>query len=228
MNRILKVVRLQLIQKMTFVWIPLIVVGGSLLVSILIWAMIPPGGVKYSGGGQAIVWYFVAIGVQALTLTFPFSQALSITRRDFVLGTLLMAVIASAAIATLFTVGALVETATGGWGVNGTFFRFGWLWEQGWWAAWLAYFAAPFLLFTIGFASAAIFKRWGTVAVVATGIGLALLGVGAMWLIGALDAWPSVLETLAGVTAASLALLGVLAAAVLSISPYAIMRRAVP
>jgi hypothetical protein len=92
MSRILNVVRLQLVNKQTWVWIPLIVLGSALALSIVIYAMIPSDGPKYGGAGQAPLWYFFALGLQALTLTFPFSQALSVTRREFFLGTLLTAI----------------------------------------------------------------------------------------------------------------------------------------
>ena len=56
-------------------------------------------GPKYGGGAQAPLWYFDVVGIQALTLTFPFSQAMSVTRREFFLGTLLTAAFTSSILA---------------------------------------------------------------------------------------------------------------------------------
>ncbi|MFS2021933.1 hypothetical protein ACEN88_35925, partial [Massilia sp. CT11-108] len=63
MRRTLNVVRLQLINRQTFIWVPLIVLGAATLISILIYAMIPTDEPKYGGGGQAPLWYFFAIGI---------------------------------------------------------------------------------------------------------------------------------------------------------------------
>mgnify|MGYP004237449591 FL=1 len=86
MNRVGNVVRMQLVNRQTFIWIPLIILAGSLVVSIVIWSMIPYDAPKYGGGAQAPLWYFFAVGIMGMTQTFPFSQAMSVTRREFFLG----------------------------------------------------------------------------------------------------------------------------------------------
>ena len=90
-SRTLSVVRMQLINRQTYIWIPLIILGGAFLLALAVYAMLANAGVtgpKYGGGAQAPLWYFGVVGIQALTLTFPFSQAMSVTRREFFLGTL--------------------------------------------------------------------------------------------------------------------------------------------
>ena len=66
MSRTLNVVRLQLVNRMTFIWIPLIILFGSLAFTLIVFSMIPADGVKYGGGSQAPLWYFLAIGIQAI------------------------------------------------------------------------------------------------------------------------------------------------------------------
>ena len=108
MNRTLNVVRMQLVNRQTFIWVPLIVLGGSLIISIAIWVILNQAGVTanmYGGGAQAPLWYFGVVGVQAMTLTFPFSQAMSLTRREFYLGTLLTAALTSGILAVVFVIG---------------------------------------------------------------------------------------------------------------------------
>ena len=91
MSRTLNVVRMQLINRQTFVWVPLLVLGGSLILSLVIFALWIPvvTAPKYGGGAQATL--VVLPGRRRagdVTLTFPFSQAMSVTRREFYLGTL--------------------------------------------------------------------------------------------------------------------------------------------
>ena len=118
-SRTLNVVRLQLINTQSFVWVPLIVLAGAALVSVIIISLIPGDDVKVVGAANAPLWYFVALGVQAMTLAFPFSQAMSITRREFYIGTLIMGAIGSALMATIFIVLAGIEALTDGFGLNG-------------------------------------------------------------------------------------------------------------
>ena len=231
MNRTLNVVRLQLVNRMTYIWIPLIILVGAWALSLAIYAMLSGNGVPgpFSGGGsQAPLWYFLAVGVQALTLSFPFSQAMSITRREFFLGTLLTAALTAAILSTVFLLGGLVETATGGYGMNGYFFRVEWMWAPGWWAAWLTYFAIAMIMFVIGFWAATIYKRWGTIAITLVLVGLGALLVGAMWLVGRLDAWGQVFTWFATQGTLGLTLWGILLIAVLARTSFLTLRRAVP
>ncbi|WP_221584735.1 hypothetical protein [Microbacterium sp. G2-8] len=193
-NRILNVIRMQFINTQTFVWVPLSVLGGTIVISLAIFAMIPTDEPMWGGGAQAPMWYFAVIGVQALTLTFPFSQAMSVTRREFYLGTLAAAAVSAAGLATAFVLIGLFELATDGYGINGYVAHLPWLWEPGIWAAWLTYFTVMMFVFVVGFWAATIYKRWGTMVltIVLMAIGLALVGLG--FLITRMEWWGSVFQ----------------------------------
>jgi hypothetical protein len=66
----------------------------------------------------------------SLSYTFPFSQALSITRREF-FGTMLAAVGTALILGAVFVGGGALEQVTTGWGVNGYFFYLDWVWRSG-------------------------------------------------------------------------------------------------
>ena len=180
MSETLKVLRLQLVNKQTFVWMPLIVLAGAVLLSILVFGLIPYEGVKWSGAAQAPLWYLFVVGTMALTRTFPFSQALSVTRRDYLLGTLLTATITCAGLATLFLVGTVVERLTKGWGLNGYVFTFDPFLSQGPIVAWFAYLVSGLLIFVSGVLSATVYKRFGSLwLTVAWIVGVAAVVAGA-------------------------------------------------
>jgi hypothetical protein len=228
MSRVLKVIRLQLINRQTFVWIPLIILGASLLMSIVIYAMIPVDAPKYGGGGQAPLWYFFAVGLSALTMTFPFSQAMSITRRDFFLGTMITAVAASALMAIVFVLGGLLELATDGYGVNGYMFHLPWMWEAGPGGAGVAFFALALFFFVVGFAGATVYKRWGaTITTVASLAPVALLVLIA-FLVQQFGDWGQVWGTIMSLGALGLALWGLVITAVLATLAFLVLRRATP
>jgi len=231
MNRTLNVVRLQLVNKQTYIWVPLIVLGGAFAITLAIYAIIAGAGAEgpmYGGGAQAPLWYFLVVGIQALTLTFPFSQALSVTRREFYLGTLLTAAITSAILAVVFVLGALVEYATNGWGMNGWFFVIPWVSESGFLIAGLFYFVVAMLFFVIGFWSATVFKRFGSMWLTIVLVGLGILLVAVMWFIGVLGAWARVFAWIGAQGVVGISLWGVLVVAVLAASAFLTLRRAVP
>ena len=228
MSRIVNVARMQVLNRMTFIGIPLIILGGSFLLSLLVFALIPVTGFKYAGGAPlAPIWYYIGAGVYGLTLSFPFSQAMSVTRREFFLGTMLTALLSSLAMSILFTIGGFIEDATNGWGMHGVFFRTPWVWEHGPLASLVTYLTLCFLMFCIGFAFAIVYKRWGVTWLVTGLIALALILVGVIFLLTKLDAWSAVGEVFTALGAMSIAVFGLILALVIAATSYLALRRTV-
>lgn len=228
MNRTLNVVRMQLVNRMTYLWIPLIILFGSFALSLVVFALIPSTGIKISGGASAPFWYFAVVGAQALTLTFPFSQALSITRREYYLGTLLTAALTSAGLTAIFVVGAAIESATGGWGRNGYFFTLQWIWAAGPAMAALFYFSSAMLFFVVGFTGATIYKRFGMLWLTVTIIAAVALLVGVFWIVGRLDAWVAFFSWFVDIGAGGITLLLAGLVVVLAAAAFPVLRRATP
>ena len=228
MNRTVNVVRMQFVNKYTFVWMPLIILGASFVMSLVIFAMIPYDGAKYGGGSQAPIWYFFALGIMALSYTFPFSQAMSITRREFFFGTMLAAVVTAVILDVTFVVGGFLEQATRGWGVNGYFFYLDWVWRSGALMAGVFFAVLSLLLFVVGFWGATLYRRFGAFGLTITLIAIGVVLVAAMWLIGRLDAWGAVFEWIAGLGTGGLAGGMAVATVVLGAISFLTLRRAVP
>lgn len=231
MNRILKVVRMQLTNKQTFVWVPLIVLGGAFALNMAVYGILISAGVTgnfYSGAAQAPLWYFAVIGSQALIMTFPFSQAMSVTRREFFIGTMLTAVLTAVMLAVIFVVGGLIETATRGWGFNGYFFAVGVVWESGSVLAGLFYFVLAMLFFIAGFWGATILKRFGTLWLIVTLVAIAAVIVLALFAVTRMDAWPSVVDWFVSIGFGGVTLLVAGIAAVPAAIAFPTLRRATP
>lgn len=230
-SRIINVVRMQLVNRQTYIWIPLIILVGAFALTIAVYAILASygaDGFKYGGAGQAPLWYFMVVGVQALTLTFPFSQAMSVTRREFFLGTLLTAMLTSSILAVISVLGGLIERATNGWGMNGYFFALPWIWEAGAWGALLLNFTAAMLFFVIGFWAATIYKRWGGIWLTVILLGIGVVFVGLLWLAGRLDAWAEIGQWIGGQGTLGLTAWALLVTAVLAVSSFVALRRATP
>lgn len=227
-NRTRNVVRLQFVNTQTFLWVPALVLAGAWVLTLLIYWILQNAGVgavKTGGGSQAPLWYFLVVGIQAMTLTFPFSQAMSLTRREFYLGSLAAAAVSGLGMSLVFVLLGLVEQATKGYGMNGYFAYLDWVWEGGPLAAGLTYFVLTMLFFVIGFWFATIYKRYGTavLTIVLIGIGLAL--VGAVGVVTRQQAWPEVWQWILDAGALGLTLWAVLLGVLLAAGSYLTLRR---
>lgn len=235
MNRIIATARMQLVNTQTFIWVPLIVIAGAFVINWLIFAIItgaadgiPDQDETMTFAAQAPLWYFLVIGIQSLTLTFPFSQAMSVSRRTFFLGTALITAAAGAVLATLYTLLRIPEVATNGWGVGAYMFNVRWVTEGPWYAGWLFFFAVTLLFFVIGFWTATIYKRFGTVVITVLLTGLALVVIGLVALITWQQWWGNVGLWLSTLTPLSTSLWVLVVTVVLGVSSYFTLRRAVP
>lgn len=228
-HRALGVVRMQLINKWTFLGIPAVIIAGSFLFSAVIWALIPDSvGVKYSGAGQAVMWYFFGLGIQSLTLSFPFSQGLSVSRRNFFLGTVGLFTLLAAAIAALYVVLGIIEKATNGWGLQGQMFALEWVAEKSWFIQWFFYFVLMMFLFLLGFWAATVYKRWQATGVLVMTLSAAVLLVGAAALITLQGWWPAVGAWIIALTPLTLGVVAFVLVLVLGAAAYLTLRRATP
>ncbi|GAA4363157.1 hypothetical protein [Paeniglutamicibacter cryotolerans] len=228
MNRAVNVARMQLINKWTFLGIPGLILASSTLLTFAIWAVIPDEvGTKYSGAGQAVMWYFLALGIQALTLTFPFSQAMSVSRKSFYAGTLGLFSVVALGVAVLYYVLGRIEQATHGWGMNGQLFALSWVADAPAWVQILFYFVAMVLLFMVGFWVATVYMRWKTTGMLVAGLGSAVLLVGAIALASFNGWWLAIGSWLGAQTPLSTAGWAGLLAVVLAAGSYLTLRRAI-
>lgn len=228
MNRVLAVSRMQLINKWTFLGIPAVILGGAFALCLAIFAIIPTGP-KYGGGAPfAPLWYFFALGIQSLTLTFPFSLGMSVTRRAYFLGTYVTFSAVALGMAVIYAIGTQVELATHGWGMDGYFFRVPFLFDGPWWQSLLVSFVITLFFFTVGFWASTIYKRWGVTGTLIVSIGLALLVVGAIFVITWGGFWGDVLDFIVHISMLGLAGIVLLLAAAMGAGAFLTIRRAVP
>lgn len=227
MNNITDVVKLQLVNRQAYVVVPLIVLGGAFLMALLIFALIPATGPKYAYGATfAPLWSFAVVGGQALTATFPFSQALSVTRRDFHVGALATAVLTSSMLAAVYVVIAFIERLTDNWGLNGYFTLPGFdASVPG--VAFIGYFALAMLFFVTGYFSAAVQRRWGTPRLIASYVALAVVLTAASALITRAEAWQAVGAWMVSQGALGMSLWVLALVALLASSAYLVVRRIV-
>lgn len=121
--------RLQFVVKHTFITSPLIVFSGAWMIAVGIgfWIHYSTGRAEaatltaddaiYTGASQAALWALLFIAAYSASHTFPFSMALSYSRRVFVVGVFLAFAVVSTGFGVAFALAAVVERATDGYGI---------------------------------------------------------------------------------------------------------------
>lgn len=169
-TRVWNVVRLHVVNWMTLIVVPLMILGFIFLVNWVIWwilsVALPAGdhgnateGMAFSGASAFIFVYQMVIAIMAINLTFAFAQGYSVTRRDFYLGSVLAFVLLSAGWAAVLTVLAELESLTNGWFVGGAMFDviyFG----EGPAQHFVTAFTLMLFFYFLGSAFASVYVRW--------------------------------------------------------------------
>ncbi|WP_007025575.1 hypothetical protein [Saccharomonospora iraqiensis] len=234
MNRIARLVRIQLVNAPAVLGLPVLILALVIAANVLIFATVQGarGGdaAANSTGALTAIYAVMLVGhLQTMTQMFPFAVSLSATRRDFFGATVLVVGGQSVLYGVLLAVLAVVERATDGWGVNMTLVTLPLFEQEGPLRQVLAY-AAPFLLVSfLGIWFGIVFQRWKQLGVWTLGISFGVVAVGFAAVVNRLDAWSAVGEFFTSQpTLMWQAGYPLLASVVFGAAAYLTARRAVP
>lgn len=187
MSRALQVLKLHYIKRYMMFIVPATIMALVVIVTILI-ALIAQrlgvdtssqewiDGVKQNGGA---IWsfpgFFVYLGVQAISTTFPFGMALGTTRRAYALGSAMFFIVQSAYVALLGLVLFGLEKLTHGWFVHGYVFDVLMLGNGNVGKLMLMLFSISFLALSVGAVFGALFVKAGTKGPLMLAIALVLV-----------------------------------------------------
>lgn len=238
-RRIMNVVRLNVANPWTAIIWPWIILAIIFVANLAIWFLILSAapesehadikeGLQFSGASAYFFVYMLVVAVQSMNSTFPFALGYGVTRRDFYLGSAVTFVLLSAAYAVALTVLAVLEEATGGWGLGGRMFSAFYFGDGSPLERLWIFFCLFLFFFFIGAALATVYVRWkapGMIIFFAT-LGFLLIGAGA--LIVLTDGWAQVgaFFTAAGFMGTYTASLVV--SVIAGIAGYLILQRATP
>ena len=214
-HRTIKVMRLHLVNRLTYVGIPWIITGVALVVSIvvalLISATVPEAGrqdalqgMSYSWAVLSPLWYLAVVGVQAVSAVFPFAMGFSITRREYALGTLLTYVVIAAFNATGWAILTEIERAVNAAGVTFHHFTALWFADAGVGTVWLSLFSLQLLIFAVTSAFAAVYARWRALGMVVLWVAVAVVLIGIVAFAVLTGTAPPIIDWLFGLSTASL------------------------
>ncbi len=237
-RRIWRIVRLNLVNKMTTIWLPVMIMTFIWIVNYaiwwIIWAATPPAQraealdhTQYSGAGFYIFIYMLVVGVTIIAMTFPFALGYSVTRRDFYLGTSLTFGLLAAGYSIAFTLLAYIEEWTNGWGIGGHLFTsiyFGdTLWER-----LFTVFVGLLFCFFLGSTSAIVFTRWKVNGLLTAMAILVIILLGAVALITFTNNWPAVGDWFVSAGPVGVVAWLLVPTAVGAVAGFFLLRRATP
>ena len=214
-HRITNVMRLHLVNRVTYIGIPWIItavaLGISVIVALLIVASVSGpdqqvalAGMGYSWAVLSPLWYLAVVGAQAVNAVFPFALGFSITRREYALGTLLTYVAMAAFNATGWAILTEIERAVNAAGVTFHHFTALWFADAGVGTVWLSLFSLQLLIFAVTSAFAAVYARWRALGMVVLWVAVAVVLIGIVAFAVLTGTAPPIIDWLFGLSTASL------------------------
>lgn len=234
MSAIISTTKLHLNKRATTFLVPLYIAGLvaviSVLISLLFWRSGSlPGTAGWIQGSQlnpgmayALPGFLVSLGVRSTATTFSFGLTLGTTRRSFVGGTLLWAIIASAYLTVVFALLMMLELVTGHWFAGFYIFDIYVLGAGNFGLLVPIVFLATLSLLTIGGVFGASWIRFGANGPILIGVGVAIVIILTLIII-----IPSAAAILAAFELWWLAVVGVVVIALSSIGTWLLLRSAV-
>lgn len=234
-SRLWSTARLYVVNRWMYFGIPWFIMAIAATISVVIALLIRAttngdqealDGMRFSWAVLSPLWYLVAAGVMAISATFPFALALTLTRREFYLGTSLMFVLVSAANAVAWTVLTELERLTSGWGIGMKMFTSLWFGVEPWYVNLLAYFSLQVLVLFVGASVATIYMRWRITGMVYFWAALAVVVLGVVALVVLTGSGPGIVEFVLAIGVAGAFGLCLLVALVAAVFGYLVLRRA--
>lgn len=230
MDRVLVAARMQVVNPFLQIVLPWVVLVAVLVINIAVFLLIriSTGPIDVVVGSLMAIYITVfSTALQAVTQAFPFALGLSVTRREFYLGSTLLITVQAVLNGIVLALLVPLERVTGGWGVGLRFFDLPYV-AQANPVAQVAVFVVPFVLVgLLGMFIGTVYLRWRQLGIYTAGLVVAVVGGGAAVLLTWTGSWPAVGRFLAGSSSVSmLAGWPLVVALLVGLGGFAALRRA--
>ncbi|MFD2610858.1 hypothetical protein [Paenibacillus gansuensis] len=162
MNRTYAIFRMHAKDKLSWFYLPWIIMLFSFSVNLVIAAFVDEP--VTTGGVASMYIYMMVTGMIVVSQTFSFALGLSVSRRDYFNGTMLMAAISGLIASVGLLVLSSIEQGTSGWGVDLHFYHFPYLNEGGLLEQVWIFFVLMTNFFLSGFFISSFQRRYGGMA----------------------------------------------------------------
>ena len=226
MNRTTAVMNMHWRNKTSWLFTPVLILGSSFLVNIVVAKLIDETDKFYSGGITSIFFYMLVIGAVSLVQTFPFALGLSVRRTDYFLGTAITAFINCLLIAIMLCLLAYLEAdVTNGWWVQLHFFNLPYMNDGSPFQQIVIYLMIMFNLFFLGFVISSIYRRFGIIGMIIGSILILAAGTVGSFALNRFELWDNIFAAIRTLTAFQVALWLIPFTACYAIVSYLLLRR---
>ncbi|SCW27434.1 hypothetical protein SAMN04487970_100194 [Paenibacillus tianmuensis] len=200
MNRIVSVTKMYLRDKLSWIYMPWIILLFNLIIHLTIRFSIGAKDGMYSGGITSLYVYTLVIGIIALPQTFVFALGLGVRRKDYFAGTAMNFTLISLGTSILILLFSLLEGWSGGWGVGLHFFRMP-NWGDGTVIGQVTRnFVLMLHLFFLGFVISSVQRRYGWFGMIVLS-GVVFAGVSILvFSLSYYQWWGALFQWIAGIT----------------------------
>lgn len=168
---------------------PLGILAIAFLIPWTIFALVDANEQSYTGGMSALLGVALAFYISAMTQTFPFAVGMSVTRRDYFAGTLLVALVQTLGFGTILWLLALIERASDGWGVKMVMFDIPGQFTDNPMLQLATFLAFMSLVAGLGLLIGSVYQRWRLTGLYGMGTAVLLFFGGAAILLTWLNGW---------------------------------------
>jgi hypothetical protein len=226
MNRIMPVMKLHMRDKLSWIYVPWMILGFSFLVNIITSYFVTDH--IYTGGILTIYVFMFVSGIVVLVQTFPFALGLSVRRTDYYIGTYLHFLVISFFNAIILLLFSLLESELiVGWGTDLYFFHLPYLNDGSIVEQFLIYFLIMIHLLIGGLIFSSVFRRFGKFGLLTFGIVLFVTSSIVSFLITRNQWWDKIWIWLVNQTAFELALWTIPLTLIYTLANYIMIRKAI-
>lgn len=225
MNMAVKgIVNMHLRDRISWFLIPWCIMTSSFLINLIIAGTMNDDQI-ITGGLASIYIYSMVSGIVAVNHTFPFALGLSVRRRDYFTGTMMMILAVSIVTSIVLTVLSYIEDASNGWGVRLFFFHLPYVTDGNAFQQFIVFFSFLLFMYLFGFVISSLFRRFGRTGLLVAAIVSLIIGTVLVFAIIHLGWWRDIFDFFDGRSAFNIALLLLPVTIVCSLVSYALLRR---
>lgn len=140
MNTLVNVGRYHLVDRVSFVLLPIGITLFSFAINLLIFGLVVSEPDGRTGGLVSLFVYMAVIGALSATKSLPFGFTLGVSRRTYFVGTVLLTIGLGLVYSLGVTVFQQIERLADGWGIGLHFFRIAGILDGPWYLTWLTSF----------------------------------------------------------------------------------------
>lgn len=212
--------------KWAWFFTPNIILFSVFLLNFFISLFISSDEKAYTSGASYILVYMLVMGIIVVAQTFPYAIGMSIRRKDYFFGTVVMGVAVNILYSIILVILSAIENATNGWGGRVHYFHLPYLNDGTLFEQFIIYIILLLNLFFIGLVISSTVRRVGGKGLLITIISIVLILSVAALFVTYYGVWMDIFQWFAKHTAVQIAYWLIIPTLLYMMLSYVLLRRA--